>query len=117
MDCLVKFGGNPPVKGRGRTAGDTLTVEYELNGAPFILAVSPDRVLHKAVGDGLEVEFIGGQKTVGVLRCGENTAPYPVFCSSLQVKDEGSDKRVTVVFDDGDSQKTVTVSLRIKGTD
>ncbi len=117
MQYFLKFGQAAPVNAEGDFVDGALTVEYELEGTRYILKVEPRKVLHKTVGDGLEVEFIHGKRTVGVLKCGNSSAPYPVFCSMLKIAESGLNRDITVVFNDGDCTKTVNIKLISKCAD
>ncbi|MGN1372870.1 MAG: hypothetical protein ACI4VK_02345 [Candidatus Coproplasma sp.] len=111
MEYSIKFADSAPVPAKVRRAGEVLTVLYRLNDTDFLLKIDGERVVHKTLGDGLEIEFVHGRRCVGRLKCGSNSAPYEVYCSLLEVKDFGSGKNVTVVFDDGDGLKRVDISL------
>ncbi|MGN0805745.1 MAG: hypothetical protein ACI4MC_01795 [Candidatus Coproplasma sp.] len=117
MEYFIKFGQNAPVNAKVRRTGEVVTVLYNLNGTDFLLKIGQGKVVHKTLGDGLEVEFIQGKRTVGRLKCGNMSAPYEVYCSFLKTEDFGSGKNVTVAFDDGDGIKTVEISLIAKDAD
>lgn len=111
MNYFIKFGDNPAVAAKVKKVGEVLTALYSLNDTDFLLKIDGQKITHKTLGDGLEIEFVQGKRCVGRLKCGGNFAPYEVFCSTVKVQDLGSDKNVTVVFDDGDGQKRVYISL------
>ncbi|MGN1060134.1 MAG: hypothetical protein ACI4QN_00225 [Candidatus Coproplasma sp.] len=116
MEYLIKFGQNAPVSAKVRRTGGVLTVLYSLEDTDFLLKIEQDKIVHKTLGDGLEIEFIQGKRTVGRIKCGDAAAPYEVFCSRLKIEDFGSGKNVAVVFDDGDGQKSVEISLIATGS-
>lgn len=117
MQYSIKFGFNPPVDAKVKRIGEELTVLYRLNDTDFLLKIDGEKITHKTLGDGLEIQFIQGKKCIGRLKCGESFAPYEVFCTCVKVADLGLDKNITVVFDDGDGQKIVKISLITKNTD
>lgn len=116
MEYSIKFGLNTPVPAKVKSVGDALTVLYKLCDTDYLLKIDSGKIVHKTLGDGLEIEFIQGKKCIGRLKCGANSAPYEVYCSYLKIEDFGSDKKVTVVFDDGDGQKRVDISLIAKNS-
>ncbi|MGN0813205.1 MAG: hypothetical protein ACI4MQ_06845 [Candidatus Coproplasma sp.] len=117
MDYTIKFGNNPPVAAKVKRVGEALTVLYRLNDTDFLLKTDGEKILHKTLGDGLEIEFIQGKRTVGRLKCGGVSAPYEVYCSSLTIEDFGAGRKITVVFDDGDGRKRVDISLVASNAD
>ncbi|MGN0823541.1 MAG: hypothetical protein ACI4MB_00575 [Candidatus Coproplasma sp.] len=117
MEYFIKFGQNAPVKAKVKLTGETITVLYALDGADFLLKIEKDKVVHKALGDGLEVEFVQGKRTVGRIKLSNASAPYEVYCSYLNIQDFGLGKDIIVVFDDGDGRKSVDISLIAKGAD
>lgn len=116
MEYSIKYGFNAPVPAKVKSVGGALTVLYRLNDVDFLLKVDKDKIVHKTLGDGLEIEFVQGKKCVGRLKCGANSAPYEVYCSYLKIKDLGESKDVTVIFNDGDGQKRVDISLIAKNS-
>lgn len=117
MEYSIKFGLNAPVPAKVKRAGEVLTILYRLDDTDYLLKIESDKIVHKTLGDGLEIEFVQGKKCVGRLKLGSDFAPYEVYCSYLKIEDFGSDKKVTVVFDDGDGQKRVDISLIAKDVD
>ena len=111
MEYSIKFGLNAPVPAKVKSVGEVLTILYRLDDTDYLLKIESDKIMHKTLGDGLEIEFIQGKRCVGRLKCGANFAPYEVYCSSVKIEDLGSGKNITVVFDDGDGQNTVDISL------
>ncbi|MGN1104115.1 MAG: hypothetical protein ACI4QI_04490 [Candidatus Coproplasma sp.] len=116
MEYLIKFADSTPVPAKVKSVGGVLTVLYSLNDTDFLLKIDRDKIVHKTLGDGLEIEFVQGKKCVGRLKCGSNSAPYEVYCSMLKIQDLGVDKLITVLFNDGDGQKRVNISLIAKNT-
>ncbi len=117
MEYLIKFGQNAPVKAKVKRTGENITALYCLDGTDFLLKIEKDKIVHKALGDGLEVEFVQGKRTVGRIKFSNTSAPYEVYCSYLNIQDFGLGKDITVVFDDGDGRKSVDISLIAKGAD
>lgn len=111
MGCFIKFGQNEPVVAKVKRIGEAVTALYRLNDTDFLLKIDGEKIVHKTLGDGLEIEFIQGKRCIGRLKCGANFAPYEVYCSSVKIEDLGSGKNITVVFDDDDGQNTVDISL------
>ncbi|MGN0808183.1 MAG: hypothetical protein ACI4MN_07050 [Candidatus Coproplasma sp.] len=114
MEYLIKFGEFAPVNAKVKRIGEETTVLYRLNDSDFLLKIDGQKILHKTLGDGLEIEFIQGKRSVGRLKCGTNFAPYEVYCSSVKIENLSTGKNVTVVFDDGDGEKVVKISLIAK---
>ncbi len=112
MKYIITFGQNAPVEARGEYADGTLTLCYASDGADYILGISPEKLVHKTAGDGLSLEFIGGRRTVGTLRCGSSSAPYPIYCNRLKVKEVGGVTAVAVAFDDGGIQREINITVR-----
>lgn len=109
MEYLLSFGQNPPVGAQGGYDGDKLTLNYALDGSSFILEVSPEKVCHRTVGDGLSLEFIGGKRTEGTLRYGGNSAPYPIYCTRLDVTEADGKIRICVAFLDGEAERQIDI--------
>jgi len=111
MKYLLSFGDNSPVEAEGNEDGETLTLRYTLDGANFILAVSPCKVLHQTVGDGLTLEFEEGKRTVGTLRSGQFSAPYPIYCNKLDVSRTESRIFINIDFTDGEEKRAIGVRI------
>lgn len=114
MEYFIKFGQNAPVGAKIKQVGACLTVGYELNGCGYLLKIEEDKITHKTLGDGLDIEFVAGKRTVGRIKCGSSFAPYDVYCHKLNVVTEGQNKSVSVAFDDGDGVKSVQILLFAK---
>lgn len=114
MEYFIKFGQSAPVAAKLKRVGTTLTVGYELNGSGYLLKIEEGKITHKTLGDGLDIEFVGGKRTVGRLKCGSSFAPYDVFCHKLSVVEDGQNKSVSLIFDDGDGIKEVHILLFAK---
>lgn len=117
MEYFIKFGQNAPVKAKVKRTGETITALYRLEDTDFLLKIDGDKIVHKALGDGLEVEFVQGKRNVGKIKCGNVSAPYEVYCCYLKIRDFGLGKNISVTFDDGDGEKSVDISLIAKGVD
>lgn len=112
MNYTITFGQNAPADARGEYADGALTLYYRSGGADYILVISPEKVVHKTVGDGLSLEFVGGRRTVGTLRCGSSSAPYPIYCNRLKVEEAGGVTTVAVAFDDGGIRREINITVR-----
>ncbi len=111
MKYLLSFGGNPPVEADGGYDGETLTLRYSLDGSDFVLSASPRKLLHETVGDGLTLEFEEGKRTAGTLRSGAMTAPYPVYCTRLNINCTETRTEISVTFTDGDSERAISILI------
>lgn len=111
MEYLIKFADNTPVPAKVKRVGETITALYRFEDTDFLLRIEKNKVVHKALGDGLEVEFVHGKRSVGRLKCGNLSAPYVIFRSYIKVRDVGLNKDITVVFDGEDGRKRVEISL------
>lgn len=117
MKYLLSFGGNQPVEAEGSYDGETLTFNYVLDGTNFILAVSPDSVFHQTVGDGLTLEFTEGKRTVGTLRSGQFSAPYPIYCNKLKIDRTENDISIEIAFSDGAENRAICVRILRRNCD
>lgn len=114
MEYFIKFGQNAPVAAKVKQTSAGVSVAYSLNGVGFLLKIESGKLVHKTLGDGLDVEFSEGKRTVGRIKCGTSSAPYDVYCRRLRIEEAEANKSVTVEFDDGDGQKTVNIFLFAK---
>lgn len=114
MEYYIKFGEFAPVNAKVKRIGEETTILYRLNDTEFLLKIYGKKIVHKTLGDGLEIEFIQGKRCVGRLKCGSNFAPYEVYCSLLKIENVSTGINLTVVFDDGDGEKIVKISLIAK---
>lgn len=115
MEYLLTFGQNPPLTAEGKIEGGILSLGYAIGGLSFVLEISPRKVCHKTLGDGLSLEFIEGRRTEGTLRCGGSVAPYPIFCTRLSVEGKDGALRVRVVFIDGGEKRTTDILVTPSG--
>lgn len=119
MKYLLSFDGAPGVVANGKEEGDALTLDYCLGDKQYKMVVTPDSLLHQTLGDeGLTVKFIGGSKTVGTLRLGQMSAPYPITCTALKIDISADSVLAKISFiPDGDQVKTMIISVKAMPND
>lgn len=114
MKYFIKFGQNIPVEARVKQTATGDTVAYSIDGVGYLLKIEKEKIVHKTLGDGLDIEFSEGKRTVGRIKCGSSFAPYDVYCRRLKIEEDERGKTVTVEFNDGDGQKAVNIFLFTK---
>ncbi|MGN0804961.1 MAG: hypothetical protein ACI4MS_06230 [Candidatus Coproplasma sp.] len=116
MKYELLFENADPVIADGEYLDGVHSLNYTLDGNNFAMTVQKDMLSHKTLGEeGLFIEFKNNANVEGVLRLGAMTAPYPVFCSLLEVAidDEGFVANVEF-FPEGDTKRVMKVSARKK---
>lgn len=114
MKYELTFDNAAPVVAEGEYVGGVHSVRYTLGGKDFKMTVHRDKLSHQTLGEeGLSVEFMHGAKSVGVLRLGAMTAPYPVYCSLLEIAADNEGFCAHVEFiPEGDTKRVMKVSAR-----